>query len=572
MYSGKILKRNLYLYIMKNMEIGLLALAVAGTAIPATAAQKSKGGEARKRPNILICVADDASWAHFSAAGCAWVDTPAFDRVASQGVYFENCYTPNAKSAPSRSIMLTGRNSWQLGEGANHYNYFPGEFTVFPEALLANGYRTGFTGKGWGPGDPGKIDGQERQLTGTPYQTKTLKPPTRNISNTDYCGNFVDFLNVADDRPWFFWCGSREPHRPYVFHSGVDVGGHSTGQINHVPGFLPDNEIVRNDLLDYAFEVEYFDKTVGLLLGELERRGELDNTVVIVTSDNGMPFPRAKTCQYEYSHHMPLAVMWSKGIKKPGRRVSDYVSFTDLAPTILDLAGVEWESSGMQPAAGCSLRPVLESKNAGRVVASRDHVLVGRERHDIGRPGNQGYPIRGIVKEGWLYLYNLKSHLWPVCGPESGYAETDGSPSKTQVLELYRNGVNSTYFELCMGFRPSEELYDLSNDADCVENLACRFEHQARRKEMRDQLIAELYTQGDPRMTGDGDQFDRYPYTDPQFWNFYERVESGELAEPWKVTLWLLPSNYDRYVKLLEEGKIEPFTKSWAKDIPDKYK
>ena len=120
-------------------------------------------------PNILFCIADDASFPHMSAYGCAWVNTPGFDRVAQEGLLFTNAYTPNAKCAPSRACILTGRNSWQLEEAANHIAYFPAKFTTYAEALVNYGYHVGYTAKGWSPGVPGKRNGKPHQLTGVPY-------------------------------------------------------------------------------------------------------------------------------------------------------------------------------------------------------------------------------------------------------------------------------------------------------------------------------------------------------------------------------------------------------------------
>src|SRR5262249_47879843 len=131
-----------------------------------------------RRANILFCISDDQSFPHASAYGSAWVKTPAFDRVAREGLLFMRAYTPNAKCAPSRACILTGRNSWQLEEAANHASYYPAKFRTFVETLGANGYFTGFTGKGWAPGEPGKIDGKPRLLTGPAYSAIKTTPPT----------------------------------------------------------------------------------------------------------------------------------------------------------------------------------------------------------------------------------------------------------------------------------------------------------------------------------------------------------------------------------------------------------
>lgn len=178
-----------------------------------------------RRPNILLCIADDASYPHMGAYGCSWVRTPGFDRVAREGVLFTRAYTPNAKCAPSRACILTGRNSWQLEEAANHWCFFPAKFKTFPETLSEQGYRVGFTAKGWAPGVPGTVDGRPRRLTGTPFNDKKTIPPAAHMGNIDYAGNFEHFVDASPkDQPFCFWYGGLEPHRAYEFGAGISKG------------------------------------------------------------------------------------------------------------------------------------------------------------------------------------------------------------------------------------------------------------------------------------------------------------------------------------------------------------
>ncbi len=383
-------------------------------------------------PNILFAIADDISYPHMGAYGTSWVSTPAFDRVAREGVLFDRAYTPNAKCAPSRSVILTGRHSWQLGAAANHWPYFPEEYRTWAEALADHGYHVGYTGKGWGPGQAGKIDGQPRLLAGTPYQEHKATPPAEHVSDNDYAANFAAFLEARPEgQPFCFWYGALEPHRAYQYGVGVSEDGRQPAGVDAVPPYWPDTEAVRTDMLDYAFEIEHFDLHLQRMLARLEEEGELERTLVVVTSDNGMPFPRAKGQAYEVSNHMPLAAMWPAGIEKPGRTVDDFVSFVDLAPTFLEMAEISEAASGMLPIEGQSLLDILRSRGSGQIDPKRDHVLVGKERHDVGRPNDQGYPIRGIVTDSWLFLVNFEPDRWPAGNPETGYLNTDGSPTKT---------------------------------------------------------------------------------------------------------------------------------------------
>ena len=481
-------------------------------------------------PNILFCIADDASFPHMSAYGCKWVKTPGFDRVAKQGILFTNAYTPNAKCAPSRACILTGRNSWQLKEAANHFPYFPKEFKSYCEALSENGYFVGKTAKGFAPGKALDDKGKRRQLTGRPYDRIRTQPPTNSMSKIDYAANFKKFLDDSkkSKKPWCFWYGGFEPHRRYEYGSGVTKGKKKLDEIDKVFEFWPDNEKIRNDILDYAYEIEYFDSHLRKMLAMIESSGQLDNTIVVVTADNGMPFPRVKGQEYELSNHLPLAIMWPKGIKNRGRVVNDYVSFIDFAPTFIEIAGLKWEETGMKPTVGKSLTDIFNSEKSGQVNPVRDHVLIGKERHDIGRPNDWGYPIRGIVKNKMLFLKNFEPNRWPGGNPETGYLNCDGSPTKSEVLRMRIDKPSAKYWALAFGKRPGIELYDLSNDRECTNNLASSKKFQKQRKELQDELYAKLKSQNDPRMFGKGEVFDNYEYSDLRTRNFYKRFMARE--------------------------------------------
>lgn len=502
-------------------------------------APRSRDRAAVKRPNILFVLADDWGCGDAGAYGRTWIHTPAFDRVAREGLLFENAYTPNAKCAPSRACMLTGRNPWQLKEAGNHGGFFPLEFRAYTEALEQGGYFVGMTGKGWAPGIAVDANGATRPLTGRTFNQRTASPPTLCIDLNDYAANFHDFLETAPpEKSWCFWFGCREPHRPYDYGSGVAKGGKQLGDIERIPPYWPDTPTVRHDLLDYAMAVEHFDRHLGRILVELESRGQLDDTLVVVTSDNGMPFPRVKGNLYEAATHLPFAVRWKNGIRQPGRLVRDYVSFIDLAPTFLEVAGVPQAESGMAPITGRSLTDVFNSEPYAAIIPERDHLLLGQERHDVGRPHDQGYPIRSIIKDGWLYSRNFEPDRWPACNPETGYLNTDGSPTKTEILNANRAKSNDPHWLLCFGKRPAEELFDLKNDPDCMTNLAAAPAQQTRRSTLEAQLLSELREQGDPRVLGHGDVFDRYPYAGKER-GLYDRYLNGEKLD----TGWINPTD-----------------------------
>lgn len=490
-------------------------------------------------PNILFVIADD--WgAHASAYKTPWVKTPAFDRVAREGLLFHHAYTPNAKCAPSRSILLTGRHSWQLEEAGNHLSFFPAKFKCWPEVLKDNGWQVGLTGKGWGPGVAKSSDGKDRQLIGKPFNRKTVRPPAKGIAANDYAANFAEFLDQTETtKPWCFWVGFQEPHRPYEPGIGESQSGKKLSEIDRVPAYWPDDSVTRRDMLDYGAEVEYLDSHLTRILTELDQRGLAGNTLVIVTSDHGMPFPRCKGYAYHDSNHVPLAIRWPEGIAKPKRAIQDFVDFTDIAPTLLDIAGIDSETSGMAPMTGRSWRSIFTSEKDGQVDSVRTFALVGRERNDVGRPGDVGYPIRGIVTERYLYLHNWEPSRWPAGNPETGYLDTDGSPTKTSILERGRSKRSDVFWQLCFGLRPEEELYDLTQDPDCVRNLASLPDAHSILVSLREQMERKLIEQGDPRMRGEGDIFDRYTVTSGA--GFYDQWKRGE-----KVSAgWVEPSDFE---------------------------
>ena len=283
-------------------------------------------------PNILFVISDDQSFPHASIYGTSWIKTPGFDRIAKEGLLFNNAYTTNAKCSPSRATILTGRNSWLLEEAANHVPYFPEKFITSPEVLKNRGYKTGKTGKGWAPGIAVK-NGIKRDLIGQNYSSITTIPPAKFITNIDYFENFKLFLEEREkDQPFLFWVGGLEPHRRYQYRVGIEYGNKTTDDIKSVPNYWPDSENVRIDMLDYAFEIEYFDSHLERIIKELEIRDLLENTIIVVTSDNGMPFPRVKGQVYPDDNRLPLAIRWGKVLKTLEGLLMNILVFRTLPP------------------------------------------------------------------------------------------------------------------------------------------------------------------------------------------------------------------------------------------------
>ena len=438
------------------------------------------------RPNILFCIADDWGFPHASIYGDRVVKTPTFDRLAREGALFNHSYCAAPTCTPSRGGILTGGPIHRLEAGANLWSALPRKFQVYPDLLEADGYTVGLQGKGWGPGNF-TAGGWSRNPAGPAFTT------------------FAHFLeNAPRDKPFCFWFGSQDPHRAYEAGSGVR-SGMKPGEA-FVPPYLPDTPEVRSDILDYYFEVQRFDRAVGDHLKLLEASGRLDDTFVVVTSDNGWPFPRGKANLYDAGTHMPLAIRFPPRIE-PGTVIEDFVSHTDFAPTFLELAGLD----ARPEIAGRSLLPVLAGARRS------DAAFTGRERHANVRKGDLSYPSRAIRTKGFLYIRNFRPDRWPAGDPELYFAvgpfgDIDGGPTKMQLLDKRDDKRFSRLFQLATAKRPPEELYDLSKDPYQLTNVAAHPKYAAVKSQLRSRLDKHLSDTGDPRLFADDDRFDRYEY------------------------------------------------------------
>jgi N-sulfoglucosamine sulfohydrolase len=455
--------------------------------------------EDSRPPNILFAIADDWGWPHAGVYGDPVVQTPAFDRLAREGVLFNHAYISSPSCTPSRNAILTGQYHWRLGPGANLWSTLDPSTPVYPLLLEDAGYKIGRFRKSWGPGD---ISNWERHPAGHDYTE----------------GGFAAFMAERDDvQPFCFFLGASDPHRPYERGSG-ERSGMDLDKIRLFE-FFPDDETVRSDVADYYYEVQRFDTLVAGVLKILEDYGELENTIIIMTGDNGMPFPRCKSNNYDSGVRIPFAVRWGSGIKNPGRVLDDFISTTDLAPTFLELAGVEIP----EVMTGKSFAGLLKSREEGFLdIENRSFVLHGKERHAPGQEEHMGgYPVRAIRTHDYLYIRNFKEERWPAGTPNYKEAaipycwlgDCDNGPTKSYMVENQDKDEHHRFlYQLAFGKRPAEELYDCRKDPDQMENLAYDPAYKDLKEELAAQLMEQLLATGDPRATGGGDEFDRVPY------------------------------------------------------------
>ena len=356
------------------------------------------------------------------------------------------------------------------------------------------GYDIGHWRKAWGPGDF-KRGGYTEHPCGPNSNFKTF------MANRD------------TSKPFCFWFGTSDPHRAYVKDSGAE-SGIAVDKI-HVPSFYPKDKIIQSDIADYYFEVQRWDREVGEAIALLEQAGELDNTIIVMTGDHGMPFPRCKGNLYDWGSHVPLAIRWGSEVKG-NRRITDFVSFTDFAPTFLEVAGVPIPSQ----MTGRSLSPLLLDTTSGRIDKNRDFMVFGRERHTPAqkKPSTQGYPSRALRTDDWLLILNLEPDRWPAGVPEDSthpmgkFSDCDNGPSKFAIMDMLHDPENQSFYDLCFAKRDAVELYDCQNDPDQINNLAQDPKYAKTLNKLRTQLIDYLKTTEDPRFTDHPVRFDEYRY------------------------------------------------------------
>lgn len=444
---------------------------------------------ADSRPNILLALADDWAWPHAGVYGDKVVKTPTFDRVAAAGMLFSHCFTTCPSCTPSRASLLTGQWPHRLEESGNLWSLLQAKFACYPDLLAASGYTVGCTRKGWGPGNI-EAGGRKQNPAGPNFK------------------DFATFLKSCPaDKPFCFWFGSHDPHRPYVKGSGVQSGMRLDDVA--VPPYLPDTPEVRGDICDYYFAIQRYDREVGEILKLIKAAGQLENTIVVMTGDNGWPFPRGKANLYDAGVRQPLAVMWPAKVKT-GNRSDHFISFQDFAPTFL-------EAAGLNPPAPMTGRSFLDLLTTGESATPRDTIFWERERHANVRAGNAGYPARAIRTRDYLYIRNFHPERWPAGDPEmwkavGPFGDIDGGPTKDLLLAKRDDPAIARFFHRACAKRPAEELFRLDTDPYQLTNLADQAECREIKGRMRAQLAEWMRGTEDPRARGDDDRWDRYPY------------------------------------------------------------
>lgn len=507
-----------------------------------------------KRPNILFLFADDwgriaSSYAAVDGAGGLHdiVRTPNFDRLARDGVLFRNAFVNAPSCTPCRSSLLSGQHFWRTGRGAILQGaVWDEKIPAWPLLLHDRGYHIGKSYKVWSPGTPGdapfggqkfayqKSGGRVNQFSQNATKLvgggKSFDDARSEILG-EVRGNFQSFLAARPkDAPFCFWYGPTNVHRAWVRGSGKALWGIEPDDLEgKLPPFLPDVPEVREDLADYCGEIQAFDAAVGALLDELRMSGEYDNTLIVMSGDHGPPgFPHGKCNLYDFGTRVALAIA-GPGVKG-GRVVDDFVSLPDLAPTLLEAAGVKIPAT----MTARSLWPTLHSEKEGLVDAERTCVFTGRERHvEMAREGYLPYPQRAVRTADYLYIINFKPERYPLGDPyrldgndpptAQQIASTtfvtlpddDAGPTKAWLVTHRDDEQWKPLFEHAYGRRPREELFDLQADPHQMHNVAGDAKYADVRKSLEAKLLAELERTGDPRIVDDGKFFESPPLAGP---------------------------------------------------------
>lgn len=423
-------------------------------------------------PNILLMIADDWSYPHASIYGDKVIQTPHFDKISEEGILFTNAYCATPSCTASRAAILTGKYPHELGQGASLHSSFPDSLVSYVEVLEGVGYQHGYAKKGWGPGKFEPTNAMDN-------------PAGRKFDD------FQTFLENSDSsRPFVFWYGSNDPHRDYRPYMGkyVEMKAHNL----ELPSYFPDTEVVKDDVLDYYWEVERFDRRIGEVVRLLKEHNQLENTLIVITSDNGMPFPRGKATLYDAGTRIPLAMMW-KGKIQPGQKVNDFVNLIDLFPTFMEVAGIQ-----DYPVSGRSLWSMLNDKYDDN---DRSHVFLERERHAHSRKGNLSYPSRAIRNEDYLLIHNYAPDRWPSGDPTHIYSvgtfgDNDPSPTKNVIMD----SLNHPYhYQLTFKKRSEWELFDIKEDQDQLNNRALDIEYNEVLEGLKSSLAKWQTNTGDLR-------------------------------------------------------------------------
>lgn len=449
---------------LKGVGAGLAGLGFAGAL---HGREKAKN---QTRPNFVIFIADDVGWNDVGVYGNSGVRTPNIDRMAAEGMKFENAFLTCASCSPTRCSIMTGRYPHNTGAKELHQPLLADQ-VVFAGVLKDAGYHTVSAGK-WHLGNAARANFDK--IVG---------------GGASGCDQWVNVLkDRPKDKPFFIWMAGVDAHRPY--RKGILDKPHGPDDVT-VPPFWPDTPEVRDDLAMYYDEITRFDDYVGKVLAELERQGVAENTFCLFISDNGRPFPRCKTTVYDSGVRTPFVVRWPGEVDK-GVVSESLVSVIDIAPTVVELAGVKVPDAFQGRSFAKTLRRPSEE--------IRHFVFSEHNWHDYKAHE------RAVRSKKWLYIRNAFPQL-----PATPPADAVRSPTYTVMKKLRdRNKLTEQQMACFIAPRPKEELYDVVADPFQMNNLA-NDEQYADALEKMSRVLDEWIIETEDKVDGNPtpDRFDR---------------------------------------------------------------
>ena len=440
-----------------------LFLTLAVLAAPADAASR----------NVVFFVADDHGAEALGAYGNRVVQTPRIDQVASEGVRFTHGFATTASCSASRSVLLTGVHNHRNGQYGHEHEYH--HFSAFPNVrslpvmLAEAGYRTARGGKFHVAPDS------------VYHFQQVVTLPTLEA-----------FITADSAKPFFVYYGTHEPHRPFKHDAEDRVDPRNVV----VPPWLPDIPEVRDELALYYASVRSVDKAFGMLVDTLKRTGTYEETLIVYLSDNGAPFPGSKTNVYEPGIRLPLIVR-EPGRARRGSVNAAMVSWVDIAPTILDFAGIQVtplvSSAPVAPGQFRNDTPAIQGRSFLGILAQEqpvgwDEVYASHTFHEI----TMYYPMRVVRTRTHKLIWNI-AHPLPYPFASDLFESKSWQGALARELTTFGPRTIQAYTQ-----RPAFELYDLERDPLESTNLAADPKHAPVLAALKAKIKAFQERTGDP--------------------------------------------------------------------------
>lgn len=425
-----------------------LGLSVAAAAEPAS------------RPNVIWILGDDAGPA-FGCYGQPQVKTPHVDRLATEGRRYTNCFTTSPVCSPSRSAMFTGRYQTSI-HAHNHRTANPRPLPAGVQTLTdhfrAAGYFTvNLTGRGGAGTDQGNAKAGAGGSGKTDFNFQIERP---------YDG--PDWQQRPPGQPFFAHVNLNAPHRGPAWAEAAKRPDHFDRRAITLPPYSPQHPVVVEDYVNYLKAIELMDEHVGQVMARLQREGLLENSIVVLSGDNGECLFRSKQFLYDGGLRVPLIIRWPDR-RHAGTVDEQLVSAIDITATLLALAGLPAD-------------PAMHGRNfCSNATPPRDHIIAARDRMGLGSDR-----MRAVRTARYKYIRN---YLPGVPYMQLNPYKERSYPPWTLVKELAReNKLTPEAALFAAPSKPFEELYDLEADPHEVKNLARDPAHVAALRDLRAKL------------------------------------------------------------------------------------